>query len=35
MHPNVNMLPDEAFSLFGVGISAITQVLQAIAAKNS
>jgi hypothetical protein len=31
MHPNVNILPDEAFSLFGVGISAITQVLQVIA----
>jgi len=34
MHPNVNILPDEAFGLFGVGISAITQVLQAIAAKT-
>jgi hypothetical protein len=33
MHPNLNVLPDEAFSLFGVGISAITQVLNAIAAK--
>ena len=31
MHPNVNVDLDEAFSLFGVGISAITQVLQAIA----
>jgi hypothetical protein len=32
MHPNENASEDEAFSLFGIGISAITQVLQAIAA---
>jgi hypothetical protein len=30
MHPNVNVTQDEAFSLLGIGISAITQVMQAI-----
>ena len=30
MHPNVNVTEDEAFSLFGIGISAITQTMQAI-----
>jgi hypothetical protein len=30
MHPNVNVTRDEAFSLLGIGISAITQVMQAI-----
>jgi hypothetical protein len=31
MHPNVNVLPDEAFGLLGIGFSAITQVLNEIA----
>lgn len=30
VHPNVNVTPDEAFGLFGIGISAITQIMQAI-----
>jgi hypothetical protein len=30
VHPNVNVKPDEAFGLFGIGISAITQIMQAI-----
>jgi hypothetical protein len=30
MHPNENVTEDEAFSLFGIGMSAITQVMQAI-----
>ena len=30
MHPNVNVSPDAAFTLFGIGFSAITQVLQAL-----
>ena len=30
MHPNENVTADEAFSLLGIGFSAITQVLQAI-----
>jgi hypothetical protein len=30
MHPNVNITKDDAFSLLGIGISAITQVMQAI-----
>jgi hypothetical protein len=31
MHPNVNVLPEEAFALVGIGFSAITQVLNEIA----
>lgn len=30
MHPNVNVSAEEAFTLFGIGFSAITQVMQAI-----
>jgi hypothetical protein len=30
MHPNENMTSDQAFSLLGIGYSAITQVMQAI-----
>jgi hypothetical protein len=30
MHPNVNVSADAAFTLFGIGFSAITQVLQAV-----
>ena len=30
MHPNVNVSQDDAFSLLGIGISAITQIMQAI-----
>lgn len=30
MHPNENVTADEAFSLFGIGVSAITQVMQEI-----
>jgi len=30
MHPNVNVSADEAFTLFGIGFSAITQVMEAI-----
>jgi hypothetical protein len=30
MHPNVNVSPEMAFTLFGIGFSAITQVMQAL-----
>jgi len=30
MHPNINVSPEEAFSLFGVGVSAISQLMQAM-----
>jgi hypothetical protein len=35
MHPNVNIPPDEAFDLFSVGTSAVSQVLREIAAHKS
>ena len=33
MHPNVNVSAEEAFTLFGIGFSAVTQVMQAIASQ--
>jgi hypothetical protein len=33
MHPNVNVSADTAFALFGIGFSAITQVLEAIGSQ--